>query len=71
MISFNDILASGTVFQGPLSIAVVFEGGRSVVYDGEGEDVPTDEDWGEGSVSYVYYDAVNMAMTVEIEEDEW
>ena len=71
MVSFNDILAEGTLFQGPLRVvAVSYEGQSRTVYDGEGEDVPIDEEWGEGYVSHVYYDSLNDQMTVEIEEDE-
>lgn len=70
MISFNDILAEETMFQGPLCvISISFDGEQSVVYDGEGEDVPRDEQWGEGFVSHVYYDAVNECMTIEIEQE--
>ena len=71
MISFNDILDEGTMFEGPLCVtAISFEGEPSVVYDGDGEDVPRDEEWGEGYVSHVYYDAVNECMTVEVEQEE-
>jgi hypothetical protein len=71
MITFNDILESGTMFQGPLCvIAISFDGECAVAYDGDGEDVPHDADWGEGYVSHVYYDAVNECMTVDIEEEE-
>lgn len=71
MISFNDILDNGTAFQGPLRvIAVSFEGRFTTVYEGEGDEVPNDETWGEGYVSYVYYDAACKCVTVEIEEDE-
>jgi hypothetical protein len=70
MISFNDILDSGTMFQGSLVVARFWpDGCSSVVYDGDGEDLPNDADWGEGHVSYVYYDAENECMMVEIEED--
>lgn len=70
MNSFNDILANGTMFQGPLCVmAISFDGKSSVVYDGEGEDVPYDAEWGEGYVSNVYYDAINKCITIEIEED--
>lgn len=71
MISFNDILNEGTMFQGPLHVtAISFDGHFTEVYDGEGEDIPCDEGWGEGYVSHIYYDAVNMCMTVEIEQEE-
>ena len=71
MICFNDIIADGATFQGPLCVvAISFEGESSVVYDGEGEDVPRDAVWGEGFVSYVYYDVANGCITVEIEEKE-
>ena len=70
MVSFNDILEY-TLFQGPLCVlAISFDGYSSVAYEGEGEDVPRDEPWGEGYVSHVYYDATFKCITVEIEEEE-
>lgn len=71
MVSFNDILDSGAQFQGPLCVvAISYEGKSTVAYEGEGEDVPNDEPWGEGCVGHVYYDVVYGCMTVEIEEEE-
>lgn len=71
MISFNDILESGCLFQGPLHvIAVSFDGEFSDVYDGEGEDCPHDAPWGDGYVSHLYYDSICECVTVEIEEEE-
>lgn len=68
MLTFNDILDSGTMFQGPLVVARFWpDGCSSVVYDGDGEDVPRDETWGEGCVSHIYHDSVNDVLTVEIE----
>lgn len=70
MISFNDTLECGTVYQGALRVIATAPGKSAIVYDGEGEDVPSDETWGEGYVTFIYYDALEECLTVEIEQEE-
>jgi len=68
--TFNDILDGGCLFQGPVYVVLVsFEGRFTCVYEGDGEDIPHGEPWGEGEPSHVYYDRVNGCMTIEIEEE--
>jgi len=71
MITFNDILESGCQFQSEICIeAVSHEGEHSIVFEGDGESIPCGEPWGEGYVSYIYYDAANECITIEIEQKE-
>ena len=66
--SVNDLLEGGCMVQGPACvIAIDYDGNSSVVYDGEGEDMPHDEEWGDGEISHLYYDAVNERLTIEVE----
>ncbi len=66
--SLNDLLDGGCMVQGPTCVVSIdFDGRSKVEYDGEGEDMPHDADWGDGELSHVYYDAINGCLTFEVE----
>lgn len=53
----NDLLEGGCLFQGPVEIVNYDEDGREhLLYEGEGEDIPRDTDWGEASPCFIYWD---------------
>jgi len=66
--SINDLLEGGCMVQGPTCVITIdYDGNSGVVYDGEGEDMPHDSDWGDGELSHLYYDAVNECLTLEVD----
>ena len=70
MISFNDILG-WTNFHGTTHItAYSQDGSHRDVYDGDGEEIPNFESWGEGYMSHVYYDSINDCIQIDVEEEE-
>lgn len=66
--TFNDLIQSGCQVQGWVEVSTFDEAGRKhVLYDGEGEDLTGDEDWGEEiGISFIYYDRIDECMHIEL-----
>lgn len=63
----NDLIWNGCTFQGPVKV-VHFDddGNEHLLYKGDGEEIPYDEDWGEPDPIYIYYDNYDECICIEL-----
>lgn len=67
--SIYDLIDGGCMVQGMVRVTVISPEGRLTdVYDGEGEDIPGDEAWGEHDICFLYYDKAEERLTFEVQE---
>lgn len=67
--SIYDLVDGGCMVQGMVRVVEIGPEGRHAdVYDGEGEDIPGDEAWGEHDICFLYYDKAEERLTFEVQE---